>query len=88
MVIILFLLLTGQLPKDTSSEIPPVTDKKHPYYHSASSVVDVKETPEFGRYALAGRDIKVGEVLLTEKPYCAVLLAEYAKTHCFNCFKR
>uniref|UniRef100_A0A1B6CWC9 MYND-type domain-containing protein n=1 Tax=Clastoptera arizonana TaxID=38151 RepID=A0A1B6CWC9_9HEMI len=81
-------LSNAPLPKDPSVEIPALTDGHNSYYHSASSIVNVKETPEFGRYAVAGRNIKVGEVLLTEKPYCSMLLAEFTKTNCFNCFKR
>ncbi|XP_075166218.1 SET and MYND domain containing, class 4, member 3 isoform X1 [Haematobia irritans] len=41
-----------------------------------------------GRFARAAADIKVGEEILVEKPFVAVLLEKFSKTHCENCFIR
>jgi len=41
-----------------------------------------------GRFVKAKDNIKIGELILIEKPHCSVLLDKYSKTHCQNCFKR
>jgi hypothetical protein len=41
-----------------------------------------------GRFAVARRDVKVGDTLIVEPAFVAVLLAEHATTHCFHCFRR
>lgn len=41
-----------------------------------------------GRFARAATDIKVGEEILIEKPFVAVLLEKFSKSHCDNCFIR
>ena len=33
-------------------------------------------------------DILIGEVLIHEKPFCAILYSQYRSTHCNSCFKR
>ncbi|XP_037950105.1 SET and MYND domain-containing protein 4-like [Teleopsis dalmanni] len=53
-----------------------------------SSTVRFDQNREEGRFARANADIKVGEEILVEKPFVAVLLEKYAKTHCENCFSR
>uniref|UniRef100_A0A1B6J8P5 Protein-lysine N-methyltransferase SMYD4 n=2 Tax=Homalodisca liturata TaxID=320908 RepID=A0A1B6J8P5_9HEMI len=79
--------------KDASMK-KPSTDKgqfkdgANKQYPHASNVVTIKEAPQLGRFAEAGNDIKPGELLLRETPYCAVLLDQYSKSHCFQCFRR
>ncbi|XP_073981642.1 SET and MYND domain containing, class 4, member 3 isoform X2 [Rhodnius prolixus] len=68
--------------------ISKIRGKHNTTYTSAISSVDVKYNEQAGRYAVASADIPCGEILLCEKAYCAVLLNENAKTHCFQCFKR
>lgn len=41
-----------------------------------------------GRFARSSQTIKVGEEILVEKPYAAVLLQKYSQTHCQHCFQR
>ncbi|XP_061397445.1 SET and MYND domain-containing protein 4 [Musca vetustissima] len=41
-----------------------------------------------GRFVRAATDVKVGDEILVEKPFVAVLLEKFAKTHCENCFIR
>lgn len=85
-------LLAGN-PKDpdTTKKPPPkpkLPGKCNPKYPMASEAINIEYDNVRGRYASATRDITAGEVLLTEKPYSGVLLAEYSKTHCQNCFTR
>lgn len=80
-------------PKDPEplKKVPPkpkLTSKANVKYPAASEAVEIDIDEEKGRYAKASRDIEAGEVVLVEKPYSGVLLAEYAKTHCYHCFIR
>ncbi|XP_067007502.1 SET and MYND domain-containing protein 4 [Anabrus simplex] len=68
--------------------LPTLTGGHNSRYESASSAIKIQESPEMGRFAAAGRNIKAGDILVTEQAHCSVLLSEYAGTHCFHCFKR
>ncbi|XP_064603085.1 SET and MYND domain-containing protein 4-like [Liolophura sinensis] len=63
--------------KDTNTKFP-----------CATAAFDLVYTPEKGRYAVATRDIEIGEVVITEEPYAAMLLKPYTKTHCDFCLVR
>ena len=45
-------------------------------------------SPDRGRYIVAKRDIKPGEVILVERPYASVLVPEYRWSHCHHCMSR
>lgn len=45
-------------------------------------------TEREGRYAICKQDIDVGELLLSETPFCAVVLEKFSQTHCQICFSR
>ncbi|EDW01344.1 SET and MYND domain-containing protein 4 [Drosophila grimshawi] len=53
-----------------------------------SSLVRIDQNPQEGRFARAAADVQVGQELLVEHPYVAVLLEKYAHTHCEYCFVR
>ncbi|XP_053964507.1 SET and MYND domain-containing protein 4 [Anastrepha ludens] len=53
-----------------------------------SEAVRIDQNYAEGRFARAATDITVGEEILVEKPFVAVLLEKFAKTHCDNCFIR
>ncbi|XP_069689519.1 SET and MYND domain-containing protein 4-like isoform X2 [Periplaneta americana] len=79
-------LANEQLPE--KGALPPVTGKQNSRYVSASSLVSIKENEDMGRYAVAGKDVNVGDTLIIEPAFTAVLLGEHAETHCFHCFRR
>lgn len=86
------LVLAGN-PKDPQpvSKSPPkpkLPGKNNPQYPAASDAIQIDYDEVKGRFATATRDITAGEILLTEKPYGGVLLAEYAKSHCQHCFTK
>lgn len=64
------------------------TGSQNEKYEAASSLVEFVKDDLAGRYAIASSNISPGDTLIIEKPYCSVLLQEYGKTHCENCFKR
>ncbi|XP_045490330.1 SET and MYND domain-containing protein 4 [Pieris rapae] len=77
-------------PKPRNKVVPkPKLPGKHNIkYPAASEAIQIDQDDTKGRYASASRDIQVGETLLIEKPHSGVLLAEYAATHCQNCFAK
>ncbi|XP_041974587.1 SET and MYND domain-containing protein 4 isoform X2 [Aricia agestis] len=86
------LVLAGQ-PKDPErlKKTPPKPKLQcaiNKQYPAASAAIQIDQDDTKGRYATAARDITAGETILIEKPQSAVLLPEYAKTHCQNCFMK
>ncbi|XP_076450362.1 protein-lysine N-methyltransferase SMYD4-like [Babylonia areolata] len=55
---------------------------------SAADCVVLKEEAGRGRGLYAQRDIKIGEVLIVEKPYVSVVLSDYCESHCHHCCSR
>ncbi|XP_069365158.1 SET and MYND domain-containing protein 4 isoform X1 [Maniola hyperantus] len=53
-----------------------------------SKMLKIIEEKDKGRFAVADDDIRVGDILLVDKPYAACLLSDYYGTHCLHCFKR
>ncbi|XP_068146195.1 SET and MYND domain-containing protein 4 [Drosophila tropicalis] len=53
-----------------------------------SDLVRIDQNKQEGRFARAAADVKIGQELLVERPFVAVLLEKYAKTHCEACFMR
>ncbi|CAH2100286.1 unnamed protein product [Euphydryas editha] len=84
------LVLAGN-PKDPEplKKTPPkpkLPGKHNSQYPAASDAIQIEYDNNKGRFAIATRDLSAGEVLLVEKPHSGVLLGEYCKTHCHNCF--
>jgi len=68
------------------AELPPVP-KKNPLYPAMSDAVTFKYEEDRGRFAIASRDITVGDVLTVEKPIVSHILPEYMGKNCNHCFK-
>lgn len=84
------LVLAGN-PKDPEplKKTPPkpkLPGMLNSQYPAASDAIQIEYDKDKGRFATATRDLTAGEVLLIEKPHSGVLLGEYCKTHCHNCF--
>lgn len=47
--------------------------------------VDIQETKLQGRFTVANRDIKAGELIAIDQPVVKYLDKEYAKFHCWHC---
>jgi len=61
-----------------------IPDEKEFY----SAAIRFDQNREEGRFVRAARDVKVGEEILVEKPFVAVLLEKFSKTLCEYCFVR
>ncbi|CAH2068307.1 unnamed protein product, partial [Iphiclides podalirius] len=75
-------------PLNKTPPRPKLPGKNNPQYPAASEAVHIDYDEVRGRFATATRDVRAGETLLIEKPFSGVLLGEYSKTHCQNCFTR
>ncbi|KAJ9581406.1 hypothetical protein L9F63_023421, partial [Diploptera punctata] len=76
------------LPKNEEPQLPKCSYRKNSKFPCASDCVEIKYSPEMGRYISATRDIKVGDVLAVEKPFASELDPKYFETHCYNCLRR
>ncbi|XP_057318768.1 SET and MYND domain-containing protein DDB_G0273589 [Microplitis mediator] len=67
---------------------PEVTGGLHPLLPGISKLVEIQETTEAGKHAVAAEDVQIGNVLACETPLASCLLPEYYGTHCHHCFVR
>ena len=54
-------------------------------FPSFSDAVQIKFGEGRGRYAVASREIKVGELIAIETPFVSLIDKEFSKSHCWNC---
>ncbi|TGZ49030.1 Uncharacterized protein DBV15_10838 [Temnothorax longispinosus] len=64
---------------------PEVAYGENPNFRSASAAIEVKYAPEKGRYVVANRDIKRGQILFVEKAFAFVPLPHVKTYICYNC---
>ena len=74
--------------KTEQKEVPKLSRTQNDAFPAASIAFDIESTESQGRFAVAAEDIKIGDVVIVEKPYASVLLPEHFMTHCHHCFKR
>jgi len=69
-------------------DVPEIQEsKRNPQYESLADVCSVVSDSVVGRYIVAKRDIIPGEIILSEKPYASVLLADSRLDHCSHCYR-
>jgi len=69
------------------NDIPQIPEcERHSQFESLSDACDVVYDPCLGRYIVAKRDISPGEVILSEKPYASIMLADSRLDHCSHCY--
>ncbi|XP_045584312.2 SET and MYND domain-containing protein 4 [Procambarus clarkii] len=66
--------------------VPQVSYGPHKNFPSASSVLDFVITEDRGRCTIAKKDIKPGDILMVDSPFCTMVNAEVLSTHCFHCY--
>lgn len=69
---------------DRKLEVPKISSKSKKF-PCASDALDVEYTELGTKKVVASRDIKVGEVLVVEKPYMTFQRENYFYTHCSYC---
>ncbi|XP_044252516.1 SET and MYND domain-containing protein 4-like [Tribolium madens] len=68
----------------TPHEAIPIVTNNNPRIQSASDCIAVQEEENWGRFVVATRDIKIGEVLAVEKPFVVFVVNEFLN-HCHEC---
>nr|CDS27760.1 SET and MYND domain containing protein 4 [Hymenolepis microstoma] len=69
------------------NHLAPLSHNKSYLKSAKGRVWELKNTSERGWTLKATRDVSIGEVLLTEKPYVSIL--NYPRTeNCYHCYKR
>merc|ERR1712012_1291634 len=68
------------------AEVPEIPNKNS-LYPVMSDAITFKYEENRGRFAIASRDIVVGEVLTVEKAIVSHMLPEYMGRNCTHCFK-
>eukprot|EP00096_Caligus_rogercresseyi_P010373 TRINITY_DN3755_c0_g1_i1.p1 TRINITY_DN3755_c0_g1~~TRINITY_DN3755_c0_g1_i1.p1 ORF type:complete len:831 (-),score=261.39 TRINITY_DN3755_c0_g1_i1:283-2775(-) len=69
-------------------EVPELSYGANPRMPSASLVIDLRFSPDKGRYFVANQDLTPGDVILREEPYAAVLESVFRSNHCAHCLKK
>ncbi|XP_035673672.1 SET and MYND domain-containing protein 4-like [Branchiostoma floridae] len=72
----------------STTNIPSVSYGTNSTFPSLSTAVEIRQSEQRGRHAVAAQDIRVGDVLIVEKPYGSVVLPEQGDTHCDYCCRR
>lgn len=68
---------------------PPQLQHHNPSMPSLSSSVDLAFSPQQGRYLVANKDIKPGDVIAVEKAYSKVVhFGNFLQTYCTDCLAR
>jgi len=68
------------------TDLPKLPDKNKKY-PALSNAVCFQYEPGRGRFAIAQRDIKVGEFICVDAPIVSHPLPEYLGSNCYHCFK-
>lgn len=68
--------------------LPELSYGINPEIQCASSALKLEYSEEKGRYLVATRNIRPGDVLIVEQPYASVLLPDSYATHCYYCLRR
>ncbi|KAF7286825.1 hypothetical protein GWI33_003882 [Rhynchophorus ferrugineus] len=80
-------LITYQFNIDYTKPLPSIPKgDQNPLIQSASKSVEIKYTPEEGRFVVASRDIKPGDLIANEKPLFSIITNEF-HIHCHECLK-
>lgn len=64
----------------------PALSARNTKIQCALDNIEIKESTAFGRYIVAAKDIKCGEILAIEKPFSFILLNQ-VYSHCHECIK-
>lgn len=78
---------SGKDSEGTKMIVPALTGEPNEKYPNASVSVKVRYEVGRGRHTFADRDVKVGDILMSEMPFTAIMLpGEYSSKHCHQCF--
>ncbi|KAG7158904.1 SET and MYND domain-containing protein 4-like 3, partial [Homarus americanus] len=73
---------------EVKAVVPEVSYGPHKRFPSASSALDFIITEDRGRCTIAKKDIKPGDILIVDTPYCTMMNPEHLSSHCYQCYTR
>lgn len=65
--------------------LPKLSYPPHPDLPFIAECLELKESNQFGRYIVSNRDLKVGQVVVIEEGFCALILPCVRYQRCANC---
>lgn len=66
-------------------KVPIIEEEmKNSFVQSATKSVEIRFSHDMGRHILAVEDIEIGDIIIIEKPFCSVLINDFAN-HCHEC---
>ncbi|CAB3374725.1 Hypothetical predicted protein [Cloeon dipterum] len=74
-----------RLPPHEPPECPKLFQGPHATIPNASSALDLRESPEKGRYLVANTTIPAGAVVIVDEPYAWMLSPSAWHDHCTHC---
>ena len=74
--------------KSSQQKLPVPVHGSHSVLKNASQSLDVNFSESKGRFLTTNENLTTGSIILTEKPYAAVLLPSWFESHCQHCFER
>ena len=69
----------------TNDGTPTLQGDALEYFSNLSSAVDVNANEKRGRHLTSNRELKPGDVIVSETPFTSVLGVEYFGNHCYQC---
>merc|ERR1712223_199767 len=75
----------GGSRESSPKPLEPLLPGENPKFPTFSDAVRIRYEEGRGRFAVAAREIKVGELIAKEKPYVSLLDRELVKSHCWHC---
>lgn len=76
---------SGEEEDDEIILTPKLSYPSHEMVPFIANCLDMKESKEFGRYIVANRDLKVGQVIAIEDGFCTLILPCVRYRRCANC---
>lgn len=67
--------------------VPKLTHPPHPKVPFIADCLEMRESPEQGRYIVTTRDLKVGQVVALEDDFCSLILPNVLYQRCSNCLQ-
>ena len=80
--------LSQDEPIIPAQTLEPPSLPNHSSLPGAASILELKHENNRGRFVIANKPVKVGDVLFSELPYASILLPEHYSSHCHHCVSK
>ena len=61
-------------------------EERNEFFESAHSAIEIRYEEGRGRFAVAARDVSVGEFICVENPIVSHMLPDFMGSNCTHCF--